>query len=509
MKKSRYITAFFLLASLILPNMALAADIEVKSENIVFIGDVSEEDGKRLVRNLEIYRNTIISLVGLKGKPDNKILRVYGSKNSQTLSKFTGEKGLAGVYKQGLQGPVFVTITKGGFKKGRWSSQVALHEYGHHVLHGMSRDDFPRWYDEGFANYLSSFKIEGDIITIGAPNVEHGRALKGNRWMDPETVLGAIHNYPRTRHIGKFYGQSWLYVHYMQNTPELGRKLPVYLENLEAGQDPLPAFEAAYGMTVKAFHSKARQYWAENAFPVMQFKASETLLNPDISVKRLNENQALLAYAEGQQNFMSKKTAKSLLKKFDKISGPLSSSPDVLFGKGHSAMFLEDYDRAKNYVSQGLEQSPKNIEMLSLWGDIHYHELTDAASKATSKGDIMRLSGAFDAKPVITHFENALSVDPDDFTAVTHLVNLYGRSNSPLSPIGKKAAERMAQSYLRPSDVGAHLDLANIYMQNIDNRIACAFYGIAKARVSTYDDKKVNDDFARAEVFGRAHPECG
>ncbi|GGX58429.1 hypothetical protein GCM10011309_04680 [Litorimonas cladophorae] len=507
--KSGYIATLLLISALLFPALASADDIQVTSENVIFVGDVSEENGKRLVRNLEIYRNTIISLVGLKGKPDDKPLRVYGTKNGKTITQFTGQRGIAGVYTEGLKGPVFVTITKGGFKKDNWATQVALHEYSHHVLRGMSRDNYPRWYSEGFANYLSTFKVEGDIITIGAPNVSHGRALKENRWMSPEVIFGSIHNYPRTNRFDQFYGQSWLYVHYMQNTPELGRKLPVYLDNLEKGQKPIPAFESAYGMTIQDFHKAARDYWGENAFPVMQFKASPSLLNPEITVKVLSDDQALLAYADGQRNFMNKDTAKSLLKKYAKLSEPLQATKEVRLGQGHSAMALDDFDAAEGYVSAALEQSPEDVDVLSLLADVHYHRLAKAAGDDTAKGAIRKFAGEHDPMPVITRFEDVLKIDPNDNTSVTHLVTLYGRSDAPLSETGKKAAEVMAQSYLTPTNVGGHLDLANIYIQSIDSSKACGFYQIARARVSTYNDAKVNDDTARVKAFARAHPQCG
>ncbi|MEP3654223.1 MAG: hypothetical protein ABJO36_04935 [Litorimonas sp.] len=508
MKISRFLLSAVFSASLLCPSLSSADPIEVRSKNVIFVGDVSEEEGKQLVSNLEIYRNTIIALVGLKGRPDKKPLRVYGIKNEGKLTKFTDISGIAGVYKNGLKGPVFVTTTKGGFDSGKWASQVALHEYGHHVLHGMSQDHYPRWYDEGFANYLSTFKIEGDIVTIGAPNVLHGRSLKENRWMNPETVFRSIRNYPRTRNISQFYGQSWLYVHYMQNHPELGNKLPDYLANLKSGQEPLQAFEAAYGMTAREFHNLARGYWSEDAFPVLQFKASEALLNPKMTIRPLTEDEAILAFAEGERNFMSKKKAKSLKKKYDKLADSMAEALEVLIGQAHNTMYLEEYDTAKLLVGKALEKAPKNSDVLTLQGDIYYHELSDALFDSQKKKTIKKFPSDDKTKAVAAYFEEALSVDPNDYTAVTHLVNLYGRSNLPLTPIGETAVKTMSQSYLNPRHVGEHMDLANIYERMGEMPKACAYFGIAKARVESYEDKDVNDDFARVQAFDTAHPQC-
>ena len=121
MSISHFLKLMLLPIALALPNIAAADEIEVRSENVIFVGDVSEAQAKQLVKNLEIYRSTILSLVGITERPDKRPLRVYGVKNSSSLAKFTGTSGAAGLYTEGLQGPVFVTITKGGFDNGKWA----------------------------------------------------------------------------------------------------------------------------------------------------------------------------------------------------------------------------------------------------------------------------------------------------------------------------------------------------------------------------------------------------
>jgi len=140
----------------------------------------------------------------VKNRPDNVPLRIYAFKNESQLNKFAEARGIAGLYTETPEGPIFLTGSAGGFKSDKWSSQVALHEYSHHVLHALSKDKYPRWYDEGFANYLSTFLIDDGVVTIGTPNVHHGIGLKQGSWLDPETVLGAIHRYPSIRRLDKF-----------------------------------------------------------------------------------------------------------------------------------------------------------------------------------------------------------------------------------------------------------------------------------------------------------------
>lgn len=65
-----------------------------------------------------------------------------------------------------------------------------------------------------------------------------------------------------------------------------------------------------------------------------------------------------------------------------------------------------------------------------------------------------------------------------------------------------------SQPHLNPHQVGEHIDLANIYQRTGQTLKACAYFGIAKAGVKSYEDKDVNDDFARVQAFDTAHPQC-
>ena len=507
MKKTWFAIATLLASFGFLP-AAYGETIEVKSDNIIFVGDVPEEAGRRIVKNLEVFRGTILSLVGLENKPDRTPLRVYGSKNSATLGRYVGIKNVAGVYVKGYDGPVFVTVTRGNFKGNKWSTQVALHEYGHHVLHALSRDNFPRWYDEGFANYFSTFTIDEDIITIGAPTLEHGTSLKSDRWMTPETVLSSVRSYPKRGWINQFYGQSWLYVHYMQNHPEMGKKLPTYLAALKTESDPLKAFETSFGISVKDFNAAARAYWNKNEFSMMQFKGSDKLLNPKISVRTLDETEAEFAYAIGQTNFMNPKMAKKLKPLFDRYATIPGYETAALEGRAHTAITLKNYHEASVYAKALVAAAPGEIEGYRYSGDTGFHILLDRIMDERKKHEIKTFPQGAELQTVISNFEKALEINPLDYTSITHLITLYGRSDTPVSSAAKNAAENLVRYYLTDRRIGEYIDVAHIKMRSGQGDKGCEFYGFAKAAVDGYKNKKVNDDYARVDAFKEKYPQC-
>lgn len=498
--------AFWLALVLVLCPAAAAANLEIKSENIVFYGDVRPEDGKRLVRNLEIYRSVILALSEVKNRPDPVPLRIYAFENGKKLNQFASSRGAAGLYLQASEGPIFLTVSSGGFRGNKWSSQVAFHEYSHHVLHALSKDVYPRWYDEGFANYLSTFNIVDDVITIGAPNVSHGRSIKNGALMDPETILKAVTRYPATRRLDKFYGQSWLYVHYLQNTPELSEKLPVYLKALKDKTDALEAFEQAFGLSIQEFHKRARLYWNKNTFPVASFKASPALLKHDVTIAELSDAQFELAYAKAQLSFLRKKDAAKFEKKLAKIAPTFGENAEFSLLQAEAAMINKDYERARSYLSKAIRGGEMSSHLLRLRGDIIYQKLWSEQFGSLEKGEAKTFKTDPELMKAVKYFEDALTLDSSNKTSNLHLLSLLGRSNAAVSAKSLKAVERSYERFLNTGSIGEYLSVANVMARTGKPLRACDNYRYAKGRIDGYEDKDINDDFARLERFEQSYP---
>lgn len=482
------------------------AKIEVKSENIIFYGDVKEKDAKRLVKNLEVYRSVILSLSNVENRPDDVPLRIYAFKKGSQLNKFAESRGIAGLYKDTPEGPIFLTVSAGGFKKNKWSSQVALHEYSHHVLHALSTDNYPRWYDEGFANYLSTFMIDDDVVTIGSPNVSHGLALKQGPWLDPETVLGAIDRYPTTRRIDKFYGQSWVYVHYMQNTPELSAKLPAYLKLLKEKKDPLQAFETGFGLSIEEFHKRARVYWNKNLFSVASYKASEVLLDHDIEAREISDTAFNFAYAKTKANFLKKKDAIKFADKYENFESALGDNQDFLLMISQAAMMGEDYKRAKTYLTKAIKTGKINSQLLHQRADLAYHKLVSEQFEGIPDNQVKIFKTDKALAKAVQYFEEAFMLKEGNRTMDMHLLDLLGRSSSPVSEASMKAVERNYNLHLKPSNVGEYISVANVMARQEQKIRACDNYTYAKGRVEGYEDRNVNDDAARLLKFEQDFP---
>ncbi|MEL6686832.1 MAG: hypothetical protein AAFP97_04350, partial [Pseudomonadota bacterium] len=137
--------------------------IEIKSENIIFYGEVNPALAKERVEQWETYRKMVYALSGIANPPPDPVpLTIYAFNRIGDLQDFTGNPGIGGVYTQGIDGPIFLTSVNQNYREGDFSEQTGFHEYTHHILHAIVKEGFPRWYDEGFANnHCVAFDFHG------------------------------------------------------------------------------------------------------------------------------------------------------------------------------------------------------------------------------------------------------------------------------------------------------------------------------------------------------------
>jgi len=488
------------------PNVVMADPIKVESENIVFYGDASPNLAKQIVTKMEIYRKIIMTLSGVEPVPDEKKLTIYAFDMVSDLGKFTGTKGIAGLYTNGFDGPIMLTPLRGAMKQDNFNNQVALHEYSHHVLHGYMETAFPRWYDEGFANYLSTFTLTDGTIQIGRAAAGHTRGLMrrgGLEWVDVEDVVGAIRVYPfadkgskRGLLLNQFYAQGWLYVHYIHSDKELSYRFSDYLKRINSGQEAISAFEEGFGVTVEDFHKSARKYWYDNEFKVQQFKPKPEFLKVDTRVETLSKAEFDLQMALGQRSFLSKKTQNSFSKKLNSYEKKKGQTAQSLGARASYFISKEDYDQALLYSQSALGKNPKSLEALRMNGDVYFHKSHHDKFKDMEDTEPRTFVLNDDMKKAINYFEEALRISPDDYTSISHMVLAYGSSDMKPTATANSAASIFESIYWDANDVNGSLNLANIFLKARKHKKACDYFQTAKKQAEN-DKNKDKFPFAK------------
>jgi hypothetical protein len=95
---------------------------------------------------------------------------------------------------------------------------VIFHEYTHLLVNNTFKNA-PVWFNEGLAEYYSTFKITDDRkITLGTPIGNHVYLLRDSKMLPLRTLFEVDHkspHYNESKKQGIFYAQSWALMHYL------------------------------------------------------------------------------------------------------------------------------------------------------------------------------------------------------------------------------------------------------------------------------------------------------
>ena len=381
-----YIFAF-VSAACLHADISFAKDLEIRSENFIISGDVRQKDAEGLLRDLELFRKNVFKVLGVNGAPEIVPVRVYVAKNEKALKSVTGVGGFGGIYTMTHNGPAFVLNGKAGFRRGGKARHIALHEYTHHIVGAYTELDYPRWYNEGFANYLATFTYKDGTFRVGDPHQPYAYSLRQKNWMPMTVVLGTMDKYPfnigDTSKIGQqtqaqFYAQTWLATHYLRNEEKYAGKLTEYVQRLNKGEQNLPAFKAAMGVTPEEFETELKAYYKKNKYNVMRFKTADQDI-PMPTLRELTSQEAELAKLSAMRSFVFTPDRRdAVIKAFEAYEIKYGESAESLAAKAdlmaYNATTKEAYIAAREMVETALALDPENIEANKIAAMILVHQ---------------------------------------------------------------------------------------------------------------------------------------
>jgi hypothetical protein len=156
---------------------------EVRSPHFVIVGALSEKETVDLTRDLERFRDAV-QIVTNMGRFDERIpTKVYVL--PQAVPKLGFKEHVGGYFIPGMRAnyAAVVPVPPGVL------GAALRHEYVHFLVHNQDDRNYPRWYDEGFAEVLSTMTARGKVIEYGEPMPARVAALPNGRWMPSERLL--------------------------------------------------------------------------------------------------------------------------------------------------------------------------------------------------------------------------------------------------------------------------------------------------------------------------------
>ena len=427
--------------------------IRLRSEHFQGISSADAETTRAITRELERFRQIVISVTELEDIQPTLPTTVYLFGDARTFTRFRPRSNVEGFMVPALHRN-FLTINASEEKR---AIPIAFHEYVHFVLRNASNVTYPAWYDEGFAEFLSSVRVAERRVQLG--DVPHGRAdwlVYGNllslrRMLSATDILSWS-----DRALAMFYAQSWALTHFLHHGHFQGHRqwhkgLADYLWAVHRGEDPEQAVESAFGSDVEELERGLVQYIRTGKIPIVPHPLEDTSSDGWVELAPLDKPDQLYLLADlalhSSQRHVS--TAQQLLE------SALVADPDHAKACATLGRLLVSTDpvKAGALVDRALELRSADPEVHRLAGDALL-----ARASASSAGSRSARSQLIDSAR--SHYETSLDLDPTQAASHVGLARIQGQRDPSAAIRSLEAARAPAPGYSP-----LNLELAELYLK--------------------------------------------
>jgi tetratricopeptide (TPR) repeat protein len=259
----------------------------VRSKNFRLVGNASEAEIKEVGVRLEQFREVFTRL--LPGEHfESRVpvtVVVFNSEESYRPFKplYLEQPGdVSGYFKSG-QHADYITLSVDE-ARARGTASIVFHEYVHLLLRNGA-GVAPLWFNEGLAEYYSTFEISPDArrVTLGQRLEARAQVLRTGAWIPLSALLAADRwspAYAGAEQRRLFYAESWALVHYLFNGQGGRRRaqLTSYLDLLASGSTVEAAFRTAFQTDFAGLEAELRAYVLFNQYPTQAVSFDRAVL---------------------------------------------------------------------------------------------------------------------------------------------------------------------------------------------------------------------------------------
>ncbi|HLK53696.1 MAG TPA: hypothetical protein VKU42_09575, partial [Candidatus Angelobacter sp.] len=264
----------FLLVALVVCSLSTArADqpwVEVTSSHFSVFSDGGEKRAREVIQRFEEMRiafGVLFTKLTVNTAPlqiiafrNNKELRqyspLYNGKPIELAGFFLGNGGQGGPGANNDRQYIALDLS------GEDNWDTVFHEYAH-LLINSNFPPTPVWFDEGFAEYCSSLKVDKHEIDMGRQKPGLMMLLEQSRWLKIEDLFSVGHDsqiYNRDDRRSVFYAQSWATVHFLM-AKKMMKQLSDYVRLTQNEHVPVPeAIRRSFGMEPDALGKLVENY---------------------------------------------------------------------------------------------------------------------------------------------------------------------------------------------------------------------------------------------------------
>ena len=245
--------------------------ISVRTKNFFMLGNASEKEIRQVAVKLEQFRDVFTRLFPKIRFNSPVPTTVVVFKSESSYDPFRPNSNTAGYFQPGPDVNYITLTTEVNGRQDPFS--VIFHEYTH-LLVKNTFPNAPVWFNEGLAEYNSTFKITDDQkIALGTAIGNHVFLLRESKILPLKVLFEVDHkspHYNESKKQGIFYAQSWALMHYLL-IGKAGRvdQLAKFLDLLNANVAKDEAFQQAFGMPFEAMEKDLRNYVKQDRYNVL------------------------------------------------------------------------------------------------------------------------------------------------------------------------------------------------------------------------------------------------
>jgi len=446
----------FLLVAVLICGIAARADqqwVEVDSSHFSVATDGGEKRAREVGQRFEqmrtafgvLFKKLTVNTAPLQiiafrnAKEMRQFAPLYGGKPIEVAGFFLGNGGRGGPGSNEERQYIALDLSQ----EDSWGT--VFHEYAH-LLINSNFPPSPVWFDEGFAEYCSSLKMDKKEIVIGLAKPELPELLSQTRWLKLVDLFSVSHDsqiYNRDDRRSVFYAQSWLTVHFFM-TKNMMKQAATYVEITENQHVAVPeAIRRSFGMEPEALEKMIENYFRGGA---MHFTAPTPPGLPAVQFNSRPLNELEIKSVMADLDYHSRDYRQRGLTEFQEILAKQPENVVANRGLGYEAMQKNDWETAGDHFRRAAAQDVKDPQvhyllalMMSRKGMSSEHrenldairkELTAAIALEPNYPDAysllgMTLSVAGEKQPAIDALKKAIALSPRNPWFMGNLASAY------------------------------------------------------------------------------------
>jgi tetratricopeptide (TPR) repeat protein len=239
--------------------------VSVRTRNFTLLGNAGEKDIRKVGLRLEQFREVFTRLFPRIKFNTPVPTTVIVFKNDSSYRPFKPNATTAGFFQPGPDVNYITLTTELRGEQDAYS--VIFHEFTHLMVENTF-PDAPVWFNEGLAEYYSTFSITDDQqVVLGSPISNHVFLLRDSKMLPLKTLFEVDHKSPHYNEKNKqsiFYAQSWALMHYLivgkaGKNEQLGKFMDLLRQKVPTEQAFQQAFETPYEVMEKDLREYVRR----------------------------------------------------------------------------------------------------------------------------------------------------------------------------------------------------------------------------------------------------------